>query len=103
MALTGCKSVPPPTPLSELNPQQMQGHAVFQEHCSICHFDRIDKPGRGPALDGIFKKPYLPSGATADDERVLATIEHGRNMMPPMGGTMDQQDLEALMAYLHTL
>ncbi len=51
----------------------------------------------------FIKKPYLPSGAAATDERVTATILHGRGMMPAMGNTMDEQELDDLMAYLHTL
>jgi len=99
----GCKSVPPPTPLDELNAQQARGHAVFQARCAQCHYDRRDASLHGPALLGVFKKPYLPSGSPANDERVTATIVHGRNMMPAMGNTMDKQDLDDLMGYLHSL
>ena len=101
--LAGCHSTAPPTPLSELNPQQTRGHAVFQTHCATCHYDRQTGSLHGPALIGVFKKPALPSGAPANDERVTATILHGHGLMPAMGNTMDQQDLEDLLAYLHTL
>jgi len=101
--LAGCKSVAPPTPLSELNAQQMHGRAVFQVHCQACHYDRKDAPLNGPPVIGMFKKQYLPSGMPANDERVTATILHGRNMMPAQGNTMDAQDLNDLLAYLHTL
>ena len=101
--LVGCKSTPPPTPLNLLNAQQMRGHAVYQAHCAICHNDRKDAPLNGPSMVGVFKKRYLPSGAPANDERVSATILHGRNMMPAQGNVLDQQDLEDLLAYLHTL
>ncbi len=102
LALAGCKSVPP-TPLTDLNSQQSHGHAVFQARCSVCHYDRREGPLHGPSMAGVFKKPYLPSGAPATDERVTATILHGRNLMPPMGNTMDDADLTDLIAYLHTL
>jgi mono/diheme cytochrome c family protein len=102
-AFVGCNSVTPPTPLSDLNAQQTRGHAVYQAHCGVCHYDRKNAPLHGPAMIGVFKKPYLPSGAPANDERVMATIVHGRNLMPPQGNTLDQQDLDDLMAYLHTL
>jgi mono/diheme cytochrome c family protein len=101
--VTGCKSVAPPTPIADLNEQQTRGHAVFQTHCGVCHYDRQEGALHGPSLVGIYKKPYLPSGATASDERVTATIRFGRTMMPPMGNTMDAQELDDLMAYLHTL
>jgi mono/diheme cytochrome c family protein len=90
-------------PLSDLNPQQTHGHAVFQARCAVCHYDRQTGALHGPSLLGLYKKPSLPSGAAATDERVTATIVHGRNLMPPMGNTMDEQDLNDLVAYLHTL
>ena len=101
--LAGCKSEPPPLPLEQLNAQQMRGHAVFQAHCAQCHHDRTDKPLHGPSMLGVFKRPSLPSGAPANDERVTATILHGHGLMPAMGNTMDQQDIDDLLAYLHTL
>lgn len=101
--VTGCKSVAPPTPLSGLNAQQARGHEVFQARCGVCHYDRQDGALHGPSLAGLYKKPYLPSGAAANDERVTATMLHGRGMMPAMGNTMDAQELDDLMAYLHTL
>src|ERR1700693_5894283 len=101
--LAGCKSLPPPTPLEQLNAQQMRGHAVFQARCARCHYDRSDKPLHGPPMLGVFKRPSLPSGAPANDERVTVTILHGHGLMPAMGNTMDQQDIADLLAYLHTL
>jgi len=101
--LVGCKSLPPPTPLAELNAQQMHGHDVFQAHCLRCHYDRKNKPLRGPTMAGVFKMPSLPSGAPANDERVTATILHGHGLMPGVGNTMDQQEIDDLLAYLHTL
>jgi mono/diheme cytochrome c family protein len=103
MAGVGCKKGPQATPLSELNAQQMRGHEVFQGRCSVCHYDRQEGPLHGPSLLGVFKKESLPSGAAATDERVLATINHGRGLMPAMGATMDQQQMDDLIAYLHTL
>jgi mono/diheme cytochrome c family protein len=103
VALAGCNSTPPPVPLEQLNPQQAHGHAVFATRCAACHYDRKTGPLHGPALVGVFKKKELPSGAPANDERVTATVMHGRNMMPALGNVMDPQDLDDLLAYLHTL
>ena len=103
LLLTGCHSTPPPTPLAELNPQQMAGHEVFQSKCAVCHNDRVSGPRNGPSLLGVFKKPALPSGAAATDERVTATILHGRNNMPALAGQLDGDDLTNVLAYLHTL
>jgi mono/diheme cytochrome c family protein len=101
--LVGCKSIVPPTALADLNAEQMHGHGVYQAHCAQCHYDRKAAPLHGPALIGMFKKPYLPSGAPANDERVTQTIMRGRNLMPAQGNTLDPQELEDLLAYLHTL
>lgn len=103
LLLAGCHSTAPPTPLSELNVQQTRGHATFQARCAVCHYDRQTGPLHGPSLLGVFKKPALPSGAAATDERVSATILHGRNLMPAMGNQVDAGDVDDLLAYLHTL
>ena len=101
LLLTGCHSVAPPTPLDQLNPQQTHGHQVFTTQCSACHYDRETGPLHGPSLLSLYKKPYLPSGAPANDERVTATILNGRNMMPATN--INDQNLQDLLAYLHTL
>lgn len=103
-AVAGCRGgYPPPTPLTELNPQQRAGHGVFQARCAQCHYDRQSGDLHGPSLMSLYKKPYLPSGAPANDDRVTATILHGRTMMPPMGDTLGPGELDDLLAYLHTL
>ena len=101
-AAVGCTKLPPPTPLSELNAQQLSGHDVYRVRCAQCHNDRTNEPLQGQSLRGIFKKQYLESGAPANDERVLAVIVYGRGMMPAVRGLTDQ-DREDLLAYLHTL
>ncbi|MBB5057107.1 mono/diheme cytochrome c family protein [Granulicella aggregans] len=103
IAVAGCKTLPPPMPLSQLDPQQAHGHDLFQSRCAACHYDRKDGSLHGPSMLGVFKKPSLPSGAAATDERVTATIMHGRGLMPALGNTLDQQDADGILAYLHTL
>jgi mono/diheme cytochrome c family protein len=102
-AALGCTKLPPPTPLAQLNEQQMFGHDVFQQHCLQCHYDRVNQSLAGPTLRGIFKKQYLSSGAPASDERVMSTIVYGYGIMPPMGRTMSPEERVALLQYLHTL
>lgn len=101
-ALAGCHRLPPPTPLDQLNAQQARGHEVFEARCGQCHYDRQDGSLHGPSLLGMFKKPYLQSGAPANDERVTATVLHGHALMPAQPD-IDPQDLNDLLAYLHTL
>ena len=104
--VSGCDRLPPPTPLDQLNAEQLRGHAVFRARCGECHYDRKEGPLHGPSLRGMYKKPYLPSGAPANDERVTATILHGHGLMPGQPGLspeQDPQDLQDLLAYLRTL
>jgi mono/diheme cytochrome c family protein len=102
-AAAGCKQIPPPTPLDQLNAQQMRGHDVYQAQCAQCHNDRTNDPLQGQSLRGIFKKQYLESGAPANDDRVMDAVMFGRPMMPSFGRRLTPQDREDLLAYLHTL
>lgn len=103
VAAIGCTKLPPPTPLAQLNPQQMHGHDVYQSYCAQCHNDRTNDPLNGQSLRSIFKKQYLESGAPANDDRVTDAILYGRPMMPPVGSRMTPQERDDLLAYLHTL
>ncbi|MFZ0957228.1 MAG: cytochrome c [Candidatus Sulfotelmatobacter sp.] len=87
-----------------LNPQQAAGRKIYDSHCDRCH-DAYSTHGRkGPGLKGVFKQPYLSlSGLPANDERVVDIIRLGRKEMPGYSQTLSQQDIEALLAYLHTL
>ncbi|MDE1154775.1 MAG: cytochrome c [Acidobacteriaceae bacterium] len=102
LSTCGCKHLPPSKPLSALTPAEQQGHQIFQERCYRCHNDRLDEDRSGPSLFGLTRKPYLPSGAPSSDERITATILHGRNMMPAQSDLSDQE-LADLLRYLHTL
>ena len=103
MAGVGCRPTSKPLPLDQLSAGQAQGHVVFQTRCAQCHYDRVDQPRNGPSLLGVFKKTELHSGAAATDERVTATVMHGHGAMPAMGNVVDEQDMQDLLAYLHTL
>lgn len=102
-AAVGCTKIPPPTPLAQLNPQQMHGHDVFAQYCGQCHNDRTNEPLNGQSLRGIFKKQYLDSGAPANDDRVMSVVMFGRGMMPAVGRKMSAADTDDLLAYMHTL
>jgi mono/diheme cytochrome c family protein len=101
--LAGCRHAPQSKPLSELTPTELQGHEIFQTHCAVCHYANSEKALHGPGLQGMFTKPYLPSGAPANDDRVRSTIVNGRNVMPSFGNVLDDRQIQDLLAYLHTL
>ena len=103
MAGVGCRRYPAPVPLEKLNAQQAAGRMVFNSRCAQCHYERVDEPKNGPSLMSVFKKPSLHSGAAATDERVTATIVNGHGLMPAMGAQVDEQQIQDLLAYLHTV
>ena len=102
--LAGCKpSYRPAKPISQLTPQEYRGYQVYQQDCASCHY--ADRSGdlHGPSLDALYQKKYLPSGAPANDDRVSAAIMDGHGIMPGFGGQISEQQLQDLLAYLHTL
>ena len=103
LGATGCKSLPPGKPLSSLTPEEACGRAVFVSSCARCHNAYETQALHGPSLYGVFRKPYLPSGAPAHDDRVTEVVLHGRNLMPPAGSDLTEQQLQDLLRYLHTL
>ena len=86
-----------------LNAQQSQGRKVYNVYCLSCHPAYSTHGNKGPGLKKLYRKEYLPSGLTTTDEHVMQSIVRGRGMMPSFGGQLDQQELQVLMAYLHTL
>jgi len=55
-------------------------------------------------MKGLFKHQYMPlSGMPANDERVTDIIRLGRNKMPAYSQVMNQQQIDNLLAYMHTL
>lgn len=86
-----------------LTAQQASGRRVFRIYCLGCHPAYSTHGNKGPGLKGLFKKPYLPSGLTSTDEHVMQSIVQGRAMMPAFGNQMSEQEIQDVVAYLHTL
>ncbi len=86
-----------------LNPQQAAGRRVYDTHCAECHFAYSTHNLRGPSLHGLFKKQFMDNGMPANNERVSDIILLGRAKMPAFQQKLTQQQLDDLMAYLHTL
>lgn len=87
-----------------LNAQQAAGRQIYDHYCDRCHEPYSKKGKKGPGLKGIFQNKYLSlSGLPANDERVTDIIRLGRNEMPSYAQTLSAQDLQDLLAYLHTL
>jgi len=87
-----------------LNPQQAAGRKTYDSSCDRCHRPYSTKGRKGPGLKGVFQHPYLPlSGLPANDDRVSEIIRYGRHEMPGYSQTLSAEDLQDLLAYLHTL
>ena len=104
LAAAGCrKSLAPSKPDAQLTVQEAAGQRVFVSQCSACHYANTEQGLNGPGLEGLFRKPYLHSGAAANNDRVVAAIVYGKGMMPALGNTISDKELQDLLAYLHTL
>ena len=87
-----------------LNPQQAAGRKIYDHDCDRCHEPYSTRGKKGPGLKGIFNNKYLPiSGLPANDERVSDIIRLGRKEMPGYSRVLNQQDMDDLLAYMHTL
>ena len=86
-----------------MNAQQASGRRVFEHYCAACHNAYSSSGSKGPSLHGLYKKQFLPSGLPANDRFVEQTVVNGRGMMPPEGDAFEREQLEDLVAYLHTL
>ena len=87
-----------------LSAQQSAGRKIYDERCDRCHEPYSTRGKKGPGLKGIFQNKYLSlSGLPANDDRVTDIIRLGRKEMPGYSQTLNAQDIQDLLAYLHTL
>jgi cytochrome c len=87
-----------------LNSQQSAGRKIYDSQCDRCHEPYSSRGKKGPSLKGVFQHKYLSlSGLPANDERVTDIVRLGRNQMPGYSQTLNSQDIQDLLTYLHTL
>lgn len=99
LLVAGCKSA-----LPALTPEQAEGQRLYKGRCAHCHEenDLALKPPP-PQLNRIFDRGVLPaSGLPATDPEVRRTILQGKGNMPSFAGRFTPDQLENLIAYLHT-
>lgn len=95
--LSGCHRVPP------LTPQETEGKHLYMVRCAHCHEDNdLQLKKVPPDLHGLFTHTTLPSGTPATDDNVRRTVLSGRNMMPAFEGRFTDEQMNDLLAYLHT-
>jgi mono/diheme cytochrome c family protein len=87
-----------------LTPRQAAGRHIYDQYCDRCHLPYSSKKRQGPSLKGVFKRQDLPvSGMPANDDRVKDVIRMGRNKMDGFGNVLTDEQINDLLAYLHTL
>jgi mono/diheme cytochrome c family protein len=87
-----------------LNSQQISGRHIYDQYCERCHAAYSSHGRKGPSLKGVFRQHYLSkSGLPANDARVSEIIRIGRNNMEGYGQVLTPEQIDALLAYLHTL
>src|SRR5436190_2891599 len=104
--LAGCESEPPASKSNaelHLSEQQARGRRLFDQSCAQCHRAYSGETQAGPSLQGVFKKKELPSGTPANDDRVRENILLGRAKMPGFRNLFSDDQVDDVIAYLHTL
>ena len=88
-----------------LNAQQASGRQIFKQHCATCHSAYTSTGDHGPGLNKLFRKQIPPEWVNTR-ERKICPANHprrSRRMMPPQGESLTEQQLDDVLAYLHTL
>ncbi|MDR3740818.1 MAG: cytochrome c [Terracidiphilus sp.] len=97
VGLAGCHAKPP------LTAQEAEGKHLYQVRCAHCHEENdLALKKVPPNLHGIFSRATLPSGRSATDAEIQQAVLAGKGMMPSFAGRFTDDQLAALMAYLHT-
>jgi mono/diheme cytochrome c family protein len=97
VAVSGCHSKP------ELTAQQAEGKHLYEVRCAHCHRDNdLGLKKVPPDLRDMFASGNLPSGPPATDARVRYVVLAGKGMMPAFNGRFNEEQMSALLAYLHT-
>jgi mono/diheme cytochrome c family protein len=81
-----------------------RGKSLFQQKCSICHYDTSDQKKIGPGLKGISKRgTFSVNGNKISDESLKTWIENGDQLMPPFKDVLEPGQIKDVVAYVKTL
>lgn len=71
------------------------------EQGAKCQYGRVARD-EGQALHGVFARKTMPSGTPATDAAVRQNVLAKKGMMPGFAGRFSDEEMTALIAYLHT-
>jgi len=95
--LAGCFGPP------RLSKQEVAGQTLYYGRCVHCHVENdLGLKPPPPNIQGVLSKPLLPSGLPASDGAVRALVLTGKGKMPGFQGRFSEEQMAALLAYLHT-
>jgi mono/diheme cytochrome c family protein len=95
--VAGCHRVP------SLTPQEEEGKHLYSVRCAHCHEDNdLALKKVPPDLHRLFATSRMPSGSPATDAEIRKLILGGKGMMPSFAGRFTEEQMSALLAYLHT-
>lgn len=88
-------------------PNAAAGKAKFGQICAACHGP--DGKGNGPAAQGLAIRPKDLSATKRTDAELKKIIKEGgpsaglSPLMPPWGGSLNDQEIANLVAYIRSL
>ena len=81
-----------------------RGKSLFQQKCSVCHYDTSDQKKIGPGLKGISKRgTFSVNGNKIADDSLKSWIENGDQLMPPFKDVLEPAQIKDVIAYVKTL
>jgi cytochrome c len=81
-----------------------RGKTLFQQKCSICHYDTSDQKKIGPGLKGLSKRgTFSANGNKITDDSLKTWIEGGDQLMPPFKDVLEPAQIKDVIAYVKTL
>jgi cytochrome c len=81
-----------------------RGKSLFQQKCSVCHYDTSDQKKIGPGLKGLNKRgTFSVNGNKVTDENLKTWIENGDQLMPPFKDVLEPAQIKDVIAYVKTL
>ena len=86
-----------------LTPQEAEGQHLYAVRCAHCHEDNdLGLKPPPPEIHGVLKRAKLPSGIAASDDVVRRQVLLGKGKMPGFQGRFTEEQMQALLKYLHT-